>query len=296
MRNRGRDRLGIVGIDEKRGRAFGRRPGKARQDENAGVFAILRGDVFLRHQVHAVAQRRHQPRARGAEEACKDAAAVSTIDVADRRPGDFAISTVDASGGFADRALHLGVFLDFRAAFRRDLQVGHLAAPIGIHREEALEGVHALRQPFGIIEPVDADHHGAPSEAIQHPAHQRRAHRPPCQAAELVRLDPNRKDADAHGSFRRLIGKFAAFLQFAFVFEIAREIHRVVLGLKADEIVGAQLRNEPLVVGQRGENFRRREWHVQKVSDAVGVTAVAQHFCQRNEMIVVHPDDVVRLQ
>ena len=109
-------------------------------------------------------------------------------------------------------------------------------------------------------------------------------------------LDADGKDADAHGSFRRLIGKFAAFLQFAFVFEIAREIHRVVLGLKADEIVRAQLRNEPLVVRQRGENFRRREWYVQKVSDAVAVTAVAQHFCQRNEMIVVHPDDVVRLQ
>ena len=35
---------------------------------------------------------------------------------------------------------------------------------------------------------------------------------------------------------------------------------------------------------------------MQEVSDAVAVAAVAQHFRQRNEMIVVHPDDVVGLQ
>ena len=35
---------------------------------------------------------------------------------------------------------------------------------------------------------------------------------------------------------------------------------------------------------------------MQEEADAVAVTAVAQHLCQRNEMIVVHPDDVVGLQ
>ena len=35
---------------------------------------------------------------------------------------------------------------------------------------------------------------------------------------------------------------------------------------------------------------------MQEKADAVVVTAVAQHLGKRNEMIVVHPDDVVGLQ
>ena len=35
---------------------------------------------------------------------------------------------------------------------------------------------------------------------------------------------------------------------------------------------------------------------MQEEADAVVVTTVAQHFCKRNEMIVVHPDDIVGLQ
>ena len=50
------------------------------------------------------------------------------------------------------------------------------------------------------------------------------------------------------------------------------------------------------MVGQRGENFGRRKRDMQEKADAVAVTPVAQHFCKRNEVIVVHPDDVVGLQ
>ena len=170
-----------------------------------------------------------------------------------------------------------------------------MAAPIRIDRKETLECIHPLGQALGIIEPVDPDHHGAPGETFQHRLDQRRAHRTPRQSAEFVRLYADGKDPDAHDAFRCLIGKFAAFLQSTLVLEIAHEIASVVLGLKSDEIVGAQLRNQPFVVGQSGENFRRGERHVQKISDTIGVTAVAQHFPKRKEMIVVHPDEVVGL-
>jgi hypothetical protein len=75
-----------------------------------------------------------------------------------------------------------------------------------------------------------------------------------------------------------------------------REIHRVVLGLEADQIVGAQLRDQPFVVRQRRENLRRRKRHVQEVADAVAMAAIAQHLGERNEMIVVHPDHIVGLE
>ena len=70
----------------------------------------------------------------------------------------------------------------------------------------------------------------------------------------------------------------------------------VVFRLKAHEIVCAQLRNDPFVVRQRGEDFRRGKRDVQEEPDRVAMAAVAQHLCQRNEMIIVHPDDIVGSQ
>ena len=64
------DRLGhpfdIVRIDQDRLAEFVRGAGKARQDRHAGIVGILRGEILLDHEVHAVAQRRHQRRVRAA--------------------------------------------------------------------------------------------------------------------------------------------------------------------------------------------------------------------------------------
>ena len=97
LMDRGRDRLLIVRIDQQRRLAFDRGAGKARQDEHARIFGILRGDIFLGDEIHAVAQRRHQRRARGAVEAGQHRAAVGAVDVADRRPGRLAVAAVDAA-------------------------------------------------------------------------------------------------------------------------------------------------------------------------------------------------------
>ena len=80
------DPFRIVRIDQQRSRAFVRGAGKAREDEHARIVRILRGDEFLGDQVHAVAQRRHQPGARGAIKPGERRAAVRLVDVADRRP------------------------------------------------------------------------------------------------------------------------------------------------------------------------------------------------------------------
>ena len=88
----------------------------------------------------------------------------------------------------------------------------------------------------------------------------------------------------------------AAPLQAAFMLEVAGTIRCVVLGLKSNQVVGAQLRYEPFMVGQCGENLGRRKGNVQEKSNAVAMSALAQHLRQRNEMVVVHPDDIVGLQ
>ena len=50
----------IVRVDDERSGQARRGAGEARQDEHAGIFRILRRDIFLGDQVHAVAKRRHQ--------------------------------------------------------------------------------------------------------------------------------------------------------------------------------------------------------------------------------------------
>src|SRR3546814_6655856 len=51
----------IERIDEQRfGHLLGG-AGEAREDEDAGVFRVLRGDIFIGDQIHAVADRRYQP-------------------------------------------------------------------------------------------------------------------------------------------------------------------------------------------------------------------------------------------
>ena len=81
--------------------------------------------------------------------------------------------------------------------------------------------------------------------------------------------------------------------QPAFVGDVAGEIRGIDFGLEADQIVVAERRNQLIVIGQRRENFRRREWNVDEKADLVVVAAIAQRLGQRNQMIVVHPDHVV---
>jgi hypothetical protein len=50
------------------------------------------------------------------------------------------------------------------------------------------------------------------------------------------------------------------------------------------------------VIGQRQEHFLGRERNMQEKSDPVGDPEFAQLRAQRDEVIVVHPDDVVRTQ
>ncbi len=81
--------------------------------------------------------------------------------------------------------------------------------------------------------------------------------------------------------------------QAAFVGDVAREIGGIDLGLKTDEIVVAQRRNELVVVRQRGDDFRRRKRNMDEKSDLIGMTAIAQRLGERHQMIVVHPHNVV---
>ena len=67
--------LDVVGIDDQRLRHFLRRACELRQDQHTRIGRVLRGDILLGHQVHAITQGRHHADAR------------SAIDSASRRRG-----------------------------------------------------------------------------------------------------------------------------------------------------------------------------------------------------------------
>ena len=106
---------------------------------------------------------------------------------------------------------------------------------------------------------------------------------------------PTGKASTLHLALPDREGKVAA-VQAAFARQVAREVERVVAGLEADQIVLAQRRHQPLVVRQRGEHFRRRTGNVQEVADPVLVAARAQRLGERDQVIVVHPDEIVGAQ
>ena len=82
----------------------------------------------------------------------------------------------------------------------------------------------------------------------------------------------------------------------AFGDKIADEVSHVGFGLKPDEVVLQQLRQQLVVVGQHRHHFRRRERDVEKKSQRIGVTALPQLGGHGDQVIIVDPNNVVRSQ
>ena len=75
--------------------------------------------------------------------------------------------------------------------------------------------------------------------------------------------------------------------------EVANEISGIALGLEADHVVLQQQRDELLVVGQGRQHLRRRHRDMKEEADPVGMAAAAQRVRDRDEVIVMDPDQVV---
>ncbi len=77
---------------------------------------------------------------------------------------------------------------------------------------------------------------------------------------------------------------------------VALEVRQIGVGLEADEIAGEQGPHQQLMLGRGGKDIRRRERDMQKEPDPVSVPPLSQLRCQGEEMVVVDPDQIVRLQ
>jgi hypothetical protein len=167
---------------------------------------------------------------------------------------------------------------------------------------KALEGFHALHESLGIIETIDADHQRSTVEAGDDVADKRGLHRSPRLALERVGIKADGKAADAGlpgptTEHELIVGRFESLARSTMLGnEIADEIADVGFGLESDKVVLEEQGKQPFMVGQHGHDFRRRERDVQEEADAVGVTALAELLGDRDQVIVVNPDDVVRLE
>ena len=122
--------------------------GKARKDQHAWVFGILRGHEFLGDKVHAVAQRRHQSNAGDAEETRQHVTGIGARHILNGYPARFALVAVDSPERLVHSAAQQSVLGHFAAAGGRDLQKRHAPALIRVGQQKTLKGFHTFRNAF----------------------------------------------------------------------------------------------------------------------------------------------------
>ncbi|MNC22518.1 hypothetical protein D3C75_705200 [compost metagenome] len=78
--------------------------------------------------------------------------------------------------------------------------------------------------------------------------------------------------------------------------QIAGEVAGIVVGLETDQVVVGECADQLQMVGQRGQQVGRRHGDMQEETDAVVVPLSTQGLRQGDQVVVVHPENVVRCE
>ncbi len=235
------DLVGIVRIDEQ-GRS--QLPGSTRepaQHQDARVLRVLGSHELFGHQVHAVAQRCHQPHTRLAHVAGHGVARAPAGDQSGRRPIRLAPLAVNGPSLCIDRSAQILVGRNVRARGGRDLQEGHAAAPVRPCFQHSTEAVQSLDKPFGRIEAIDSQDQLLALQAAPQPLRRRRPPGDFRHAGELGSVDLGRKHAKADPPRVMLQAAGRQAYGASHSARGAREILQVVISLEADQIAGEQV-------------------------------------------------------
>ena len=146
----------------------------------------------------------------------------------------------------ANALLDIGIFRNLGAGLCCNLQIRHLAPPVGLRLQETLECRRSLRDPFRVVQAIDADDQCAASQASHHALSVGQSRGTLGKTREGRAFDANREHADPN----RPIGDDeieVVAVKAAFPREITAEIEGVVAGLEADKIVFAERWNETVV-------------------------------------------------
>ena len=273
------DLVRVVRIDLDRAPKLLGCSGEARQHEHARVLRVLRCDIFLGDEVHAVAQRRDEADAGEPVEACERGARHRARHPADRDPVDLAPFAVDPASKLVELPPKGAVLRHLVPAHRRHLEEGHAASMLRKAPQQRRVAAEALRQAFGVVEPVHPEDQRPPAEARGKPARLGRADGPGRLAREGRRIHADREGGDRN---RR-----------ADASERRGEMFGIRLGLRADEIVGAEVGEQTPGLRQRLEQRGRRERHVQEEADPLAAAGGPQRSGEGEEVEIVHPDAIV---
>ncbi|CAG9222614.1 hypothetical protein BVI434_410017 [Burkholderia vietnamiensis] len=294
--NRLRGALRVVRIDEQRGLQLLGCAGEARQHEHAGIGLVLRGKKLLRDQVHPVTQRRNERDTACAIEAGQALARDGPMNVAHRHPLELAVVAVDCTAQAVHLAPQVVVGAEILAARRGDLDQRRAVAILRILFEQLTERMHALRQALRVIETVDADQQLAARIFIAHPLEHVDAVAILRQRRELVDVDADRKRAGRQRPAERTQATVGQARGAGLGLDVVLEVQQIGFGLKADEVVREQRAHQPFVLRNRGHDRRRRHRNMQEEADRIRAAHRAQFGGERNQLIVVNPDGVVRPQ
>jgi hypothetical protein len=210
-----------------------------RQHEYAGIGRVLRCDVFLRDQVHPVAQRRHVADLRHPEERHQQIAFVLAVQILDRRPVELREASVDAAGLAFERLANALVGLHVGARRRRDLHERHAPLPVRRAGEHTLERLETFDQPLRIVEPVDAHHELAAAERVAQHLHRLAPAVLDGRLGNRVRIHADRIGRDLHDPAVRMQHPVVARRADPAPLDVVGERALVGVGLEPRDVVRA---------------------------------------------------------
>ena len=167
--------------------------------------------------------------------------------------------------------------------------------PVGMLFEEMTVAFEPLDQPLGVIEAVDADDYFLAIGAVANGALRLDRVGTGDHVIDFAGVDTDRESAGADHPVADRDVSVGIDLTVHFAFDIMVETVEPVLGLEADQIICKHRFDQSAMIGQRGQQAVRRPWRVEEEADPVGDPHLAQLVTQRNEVIILYPDEIVGL-
>jgi hypothetical protein len=290
----GRDSLGVVRVHDQRiGQLLGR-AGEAGQDEHARVRRVLGGDELLRDQIHTVAERRDNAKPGETVESRQSGAPDRAGNVADRRPVYLGITAVDVADGAVQLAAEASIVAQFLTGGGGDLEEGDVLAVLGVGAEKVIDRLNAVGEPLGIIQPVDADNQRAAIQALCEPIRGDAGCVPGGDGRETGDVDTDWRDHGLNVTAAMHETAVAVRLSAQKIDGALQECVAVAVGVKADDIARTQSVEQFLSARQGTKERRRHKRGVEEKSDALLHAEGAQFMANGEQLIVMHPDQVVR--
>ncbi len=288
---RGGHVIDIVGVYLDRVGKFLRRSGKLAQDQDArafGKFRPLAVEKFLRHEIHAVAQRSHEADLRQRVERRQILDGKSTMKELHRRVAESAKLTVDRP----DLPLHLlGQLVIFGDSLPRrngDQHEQHLVPLLRVDLKESPHRRKLGRQSLGVVQALDTKDKSLSTKILGvffKYFRKRLSCHGPLESSVVVA-----DGIDAQMHFAAIVPE-ALHVGFPTQHPQDRgaEMPEVIVGVEADHIGPEHAFQDFTAVGKHAENLAGAKWSVQEKTDFQALVLPPQHRGDEEKMVVVDP-------